>query len=393
MKKPLVPFTLLIFIMLSQGTSGQDTAVTSKVTSSLLKADSITQAVVKQYLDRWENLKIGFYVDVYSVLPFNRNISDTGNLIPFSSNCPVYNQIRLNVAGIEVVYKSDKVRGEVVLQFGDQPNLLKVPDQQFIANIRKANLGVRLWKGLWVDVGYMFSPTGYESSWPVSNEISHVTTGGYFEPGSILGVKVYYIFSPKLMVAIYAANPYTLAYGKNTHWSLWTQIKYSPLQNLSLSLATQIGNQALKDADVDNDLFYSNLYVVYYPIHRLQLVGQLDFACQTNSRMTPNDNKTATMFSGFLQAKYTFNRFIAITTRYEFFNDYDGFLSGIYFYDNKIRGLLMNGFSGGIEFKPTQNLYFRSEYRFLAADQSNNVFFSGTYDYLEAVYLTTGLKF
>jgi hypothetical protein len=160
-----------------------------------------------------------------------------------------------------------------------------------------------------------------------------------------------------------------------------------------MNFATLLGNQALFTAEIDNWMFYSNYYITYYPVKNLQLVGQLDFAAQTNSGMYPDTTKTATMFSGFIQAKYSFNRVFALSARYEFFNDYDGFLSGIYHYGNTTRGLLINGFTGGLEVKPISNLYFRAEYRYLAAPDDNNVFFSGNLDYLAAMYLTCGLKF
>ena len=84
------------------------------------------------------------------------------------------------------------------MQYGDAPNLLSSPDVQFIKNLRQAWFGFRILKGFWVDAGYILNPVGYESSWPVLNQISTVTIGGYFQPVSLLGAKFSYKFSGKI---------------------------------------------------------------------------------------------------------------------------------------------------------------------------------------------------
>jgi hypothetical protein len=42
--------------------------------------------------------------------------SDTAKVIPFSANCPIKDQIRLNVAAIEINYSTPKIRGKLQLQ-------------------------------------------------------------------------------------------------------------------------------------------------------------------------------------------------------------------------------------------------------------------------------------
>jgi hypothetical protein len=318
---------------------------------------------------------------------------DTTNIIPFSANSPFQNQYRLNIAAFEVYYRADKVRGNLVMQFGDAPNLLASPKQEFVKYIRQANFGLRIAKNLWIDMGFMFTPIGYESTWPVLNQLTSVTSGGYFEPGSILGIKLSYKFSEKFSGGIIFGNPYSLAYDQNTNGSIQLTFTYKPIPQLSINYNNMIDNQALKDAQVNHYLLYNNLIVTYDPTSHIKLVGQLDFAAQTQSQRKPDTTETATMFSGFLQASYIFNSHWAITGRYEFFNDPDGFLSGTYTYNNTTTGLLLYGCTFGFEYKPLKIAYLRAEYRYMQANPLNPVFHGSRTSNMNDILFCAGLRF
>jgi hypothetical protein len=109
--------------------------------------------------------------------------------------------------------------------------------------------------------------------------------------------------------------------------------------------------------------------------------------------MAPDTTSIATMFSGMIQAKYTFLKKYSVAGRYEFFNDYDGFLSGPYYYNNQKRGLMTQGFSVGFEYKPIKIGYIRLEYRHLFAAEGNYIFMSGQSDHLQSLIFTTGVRF
>lgn len=374
--------SVLVFILLSslQPLCGQN------------QADTLTDKVKDQIFKKLKNFTFGFYIDTYYNLTLG-NRGDTSNIIPFSSNCPVQDQIRMNHAAIELYYNADRIRSKLIIQYGDAPNLLSTPDAQFIKNLRQANFGFRIYKKLWLDFGYFLNPVGFESSWAVLNKLSTVTTGGYFEPGNLLGAKVTYTFNDKLTAGVMFGNPYSLAYGKNTHSAGVVFINYTPLRNLSITYNNFFGNQALIDDEIDNNILYNNLIVNYNPITPLTVTGELDFAWQTNSHLPPDTNKLASMFSGFIQVNYKFLKYLSITGRYEFFNDPDGFLSGPYYYNGKVRGLKTNGFTAGVEFRPIEFAYFRVEYRFLEAAKGNYIFYSNTSDLFQALTFTTGVRF
>jgi len=356
------------------------------------KEDSLTDQVKNTILGNFKNFKIGFYVDGYVNMELGSQ-HDTSNLVPLFANCPIIDQIRLNVAAFEIYYNAEKVRGKLQLQFGDAPNLLAAPDKQWIKNIRQATVGIRIARNLWTDVGYMFTPVGIESSWPVINTISTATICAYYEPGALLGIKLSYRISDKVDCGFMVGNPYSLAYQQANHITGLLFVNYYPLKNLTLSYNNIFGNQALRGGEIENNLLYNDILVVYNPWQRLTLTGQFDFAFQTNSKMAPDTNKIASMASGFIQAKFNFLKYFSLSGRYEFYTDPDGFLSGPFTYDGKTTGLSINGTSFSLEYKPVKIAYVRMEYKFLQANKGNNIYYSKTSDNLAALIFTTGIRF
>jgi hypothetical protein len=355
-------------------------------------ADSLTEEIKTNIFNRFKHFTVGFYVDAYVNMELDRS-SDTSNIVPLFANCPLTDQIRLNVAAIEMFYDAEKVRGKIQLQFGDAPNLLASPEKQWIKNIRQAAIGFRITKNLWMDMGFMFTPVGCESAWPVINVISTASLCAYFEPGAVLGIKFSYRFSDKVNAGFMCGNPYSLAYQQTNHLSGILFINYMPLKNLTVSYNNLFGNQALRNGEIDNNLLYNDILITYDPLKNLNLMGQFDFAFQSNSRMAPDTTKLASMCSGWIQCRFSFLKHFSISGRYEYFHDPDGFLSGPYKYEGKTTGLSNNGMSFSLEYKPVRIAYMRMEYKYLHANQGNNMYYSKTSDYLNVIVFTTGVRF
>lgn len=354
--------------------------------------DTLPKAVRDKVISIFKNFQIGFYIDAYYVKPIGEG--DTTNIIPFSSNCPFANEIRMNVASMWIKYNSDRARGYLAIQYGDAPMLLTKANEQFIKYLRQANFGFRIYRDLWVDFGYMLDPIGVESSWPVNNKLSTVTVGGYYEPGSFLGVKLSYTFSDKLFAALYVCNPYSLAYGKNISVSLSGTLSYMPLKKLNMTYSFLFGNQALKGDPKNKFQLYNNLVVNYLPCKWLNLTGQFDYAVQGNSdRLEKESEGAISLYSGFIQSQFIIIPMVSISLRGEFYDDPDAMLSNVYLNDDlKKSGLKTWGLTAGAEFKPIDGAYFRIEYRYLSGNKNDNIFY-GRGNTQQTITVTTGLKF
>lgn len=354
--------------------------------------DSLTDKLKTGILNKFNHFTFGFYIDAYVNLELDRK-KDTSDIIPFFANCPMMDQIRLNVAAFEIFYDADKVRGKLQLQFGDAPNLLAAPEKQWIKNIRQATIGYRIAKNFWTDIGFMFTPIGCESAWPVINTISTASMCAYFEPGAVMGIKFSYKFSEKLNGGFMIGNPYSIAYQQTNHISGILFLNYLPMKNLTISYNNLFGNQALRTAELKNNLLYNDILVIYNPFENLTLTGQFDFAFQSNSRMPPDTTKIAIMNSGFIQARFAFLDHFSISGRYEYYSDPDGFLSGPYTYDGHTTGLTINGLAASLEYKPVKIAYLRMEYKYLHANNGNNVYYGNTSDFMKALVFTAGVRF
>jgi hypothetical protein len=122
-------------------------------------------------------------------------------------------------------------------------------------------------------------------------------------------------------------------------------------------------------------------------------MGQFDFGFQTNSRMSPDTTKIASMCSGFLQCRYIFLKNLSIAARYDFYKDPDGFLSGQFTYEGKTTGLTTNCLTLSLEYKPVKISYIRMEYKHLQANCGNKIFYANTSDHLHALIFTAGIRF
>lgn len=373
-------FLLLLLLISAQYMIGQE------------KADSLTEELKTKIIRTFNHFNVGFYVDSYVTMELDKS-QDTSNIVPFFGNSPMRNQIRLNVAALEMSYSSDIVRGKIQIQYGDAPNLLSAPEKQFVKTIRQAFVGFRIVKNLWFETGYMFTPVGMESAWPVINYISTASLCGYFEVGAVLGAKISYRFSDKVDGGIMFGNPYSLAYDQTNHLAGIFFLNYSPVKSLTLSYNNIFGNQALKNAEIDNNLLYNQVIANWDLNPNIKILGQFDFAFQTNSKMTPDTNKIASMCSGYILARYAFLKHFSVSGRYEYFHDPDGFLSGLYTYEGKTTGLSANGLGISLEYKPVKVAYIRGEYKYIKANKGNNVYYSGHSDNLQAIVFTTGIRF
>ncbi len=356
------------------------------------KADTNAAFVLKNVIPAFKNFKINFYIDAYFVQPIN-DAGDTSRLSDFASNCKFMEQIRLNVASIMINYNTRNARSKLYFQYGDSPNLLASASEQWVKFIRQANFGFRVVKNFWIDAGYFLNPIGMESTFPIFSPFSNVSVGGYYEPSSVLAVKLSAWLKKKFYFGILGGNPYTLAYGKNTRGWLFYQFSYKPNQKFSVNYNGMYGNSSLTTQEVDRWTAYNNVYVDYSPIENLQLLGQVDFGFQTNATRRPDTTGTAGMISGFAAAKARLASWFSVGVRLEWYNDPHGIFSPVYHYADTYRGLWLWGTTISAEFRPVTGSAVRCEYRFIKGKDDNNVFYGNTADRMGTITITAGLLF
>ena len=319
--------------------------------------------------DILKNLKVSAYVDAY----YSYDTDKKNSLKLFSTYSPYRDQFRLNIAQVSLKYKSEKenIRGIFTLQYGDIPDLNWKPTTQY-SYIQEANFGYSPVKNLWVDAGFFQCHIGAEGL-PKDDYFTSIALISVAEPNLQSGIRITYDFSEKFSAALHILNGFNLYEDNNKNKTLGLQFNYKLNSNLSFSFNNLMGNEM--PAGMDGKLLTLNNLIVNASLNKnVDLLMNFDVGSQEKSKLN-DSNATAYMYGGFISARYRFSKYFSAAIRGEYYQDLNGFLSGIV--ANNM-GLKSNAITLGVEYKPIENAYLRFEYTYLWLDEALNVFFDNT---------------
>ena len=118
----------------------------------------------------------------------------------------------------------------------------------------------------------------------------------------------------------------------------------------------------------------------------LDMLLGFDYAFQEKSKIT-DTTASASMLSGLFAIRVRPTNKFAISGRYEYHSDKDGFLSGTFLNsDNEFTGLEATGFTLGFEFKPVDFGYLRLDGRYLMAKDNQKIFFDNKNTRFESIF-------
>jgi len=349
-----------------------------------------------------KGLSIQAYMDVYYVGNIGGTIP-TSHIYEFQSNSPFINEVRVNMFDLTLHYTNRWARVTSDIRYGDQPQLLASNSTAMWTNyISQLTMGFRIYKGLWFDCGYLESPVGVESSMPINNLLSSCTVGSYYEPSTLLGGALSYTTNDSSWVfTLWAGNPFTVPFGKNTRVMYGIDVAWNPVQQLTLSYNNALGNIAPSGASYDKYYFFNNLYATWNPSPKWNFIAQTDLALQKMEHRNKDSVKRGLMVSALLGAKYWILPKFSLALRGEMFYDPENMLITDH-YTGKTNQFMIYGFSAGLEFKPFGNSYIRFQYSYLTSGDPgvkpfNQVTAAGNSywaDYYRQCYtITTGIMF
>lgn len=308
------------------------------------------------------------YVDVYYAY-YTDSVGD-GAYQKFPTVSP-RSEFGLNVALVSATYDGEKIRGAVALQYGD------IPASAWNAtfnNILEAHVGLRLCKTLWLDAGFFRTHFGTEGLYPKENFTSSVSVNTWHEPYYESGARLVYTPNAKLKLDLYVLNGYNLYVDNNSKKSLGLLATYALGDKGNIGYANYTGDDTPTAADSISHLRIHNNLFVNYQIKKLKIQVGADYCVQENSALD-DARASASMFSGVFSLKYLVTERFAVYAREEWFNDPDGFMSGVFVNKrNEPTGLILTGTTVGVEVKPTADTYVRLEGRQLMTDADQEVF-------------------
>lgn len=309
------------------------------------------------------------YVDTY--LAWYTDSTGVHDYQKFPTVSPRSGQFGLNIAQLTGKFNGSHARATVSLHYGDLPSSVWSTDFNLI---QEANAGVKICDKAWIDAGFFRTHVGGEGLYPKENIASSISIPTWFEPYYEAGVKLNYQISEKVMLNLYALNGYNMFTDNNRKKSGGLLFTYTPSQYFNVGYNNYFGDDTPTDADSISHFHIYNNAFVNYEKNKLKILGSVDFCMQQNSDLDDAD-KSAMMFSGLFAIRYLLPAHFDIYARAEYFNDPDGFLSGVFPGHDAPSGLNIAGITAGVEYMPWSRSYIRLESRDLIADSDQDIFY------------------
>ncbi|MBI2258873.1 MAG: outer membrane beta-barrel protein [Flavobacteriia bacterium] len=319
--------------------------------------------------DSTANWSYSAYIDTYYA--FYTDSSNLNSYQKFPTISPKSESFGINILQFGTKYESQRFHGVATLFFGDTPNAAWSP---FLNYIQEANIGFRLVKNLWLDMGFFRTHIGLESIQPRENMTLSVSSTSYFEPYFLSGAKLTWIPNKKWTTQINVFNSFNQFIETNKNKAVGFSILYNVNSNWSMTLNSIFCDESSLNYPLPQLRAYFNFYSMYVK-KRWSLGFDSNFALQQNSKLN-NLKKSAYMWSGVLVSKYRFTPLFAGYFRTEVYSDPDEMLTGpIEDENHTLVGLDILGFTHGYEYKPIPNAYFRIETRYLQTKKDERIFF------------------
>jgi hypothetical protein len=332
------------------------------------------------------------FVDVYYGQNFNNPASQTNGLRFFDGGA---NQFGLNLVEL-VVDKTPEVTNSrtgyhVALGFGQAMNAVNGTDHAglgFDQYLKEAYFSylAPVGKGLQVDVGKFVTPHGAEvietkDNWNYSRGLLF----SYAIPYYHFGMRAKYAFNDKYSLSGFFVNGWNNVVDNNTGKTYGIGFGWNPNKKFGIAQNYMAGPE-LNNLN-NNWRQLSDTVITYSPTSKLSFIVNGDYG--RGDRIT--DPVTAlvsppvfwTGVAGYV--RYAFSGTSAFSTRYEYYDDHDGFTTGT------LLPTHLNEFTTTFERVVAHHIISRFEFRRDFANQP--VFLKGSNPVMDQNTLTAGLVF
>ena len=179
--------------------------------------------------------------------------------------------------------------------------------------------------------------------------------------------------SKRFAAQFHVVTGYNLFVDNNDVKSYGLLLNYQVSDQLDFSYTNLYGRESVEGVPKQRR-FYQNFYANWEPTDQISIIVGGDMSSQTNSELS-DSTKTAFMFNTFAIGRYAIDDKYSVTSRFEVFDDADGFISGtLVNRQGEIQGLQATAFTIGVEYAPTKQSYLRAETRWTTTDNNLEIF-------------------
>src|SRR6478672_5947245 len=331
------------------------------------------------------------FVDVYYGQNFNNPAGQANGLRFFDEGT---NQFGLNLVEL-VVDKAPEVTNSrtgyhVALGFGQAMNAVNGSDHGglgFDQYLKEAYFSylAPVGKGLQLDVGKFVTPHGAEvietkDNWNYSRGLLF----SYAIPFYHFGMRAKYTFNDKYALSGFFVNGWNDVVDNNSGKTYGASFNWNPNRKVGIAQNYMAGPE--ENNLNSNVRQLSDTVISYSPTSRLSFIVNGDYGRGDRFDTVTNTLSHPVFWTGVAgYIKYAFNSSSAFSTRYEYYDDHDGFTTGT------LTPTHFNEFTTTFERMMAHHIISRFEFR---RDMSNQpVFLKGSNPVLDQNTLTAGLVF
>ena len=325
------------------------------------------------------------FVDTYYGYNFNQPQSRTNPLRSFDGPS---NQFALNLIELNLDKPPDPTNSRLGyhlgLGFGQAMNVVNSTDPAglgFAQYLKEAYVSylAPVGKGLQLDVGKFVTPHGAEVIETKDNyNYSRGLLFSFAIPYYHYGLRAKYSFNDKYSVTGFVVNGWNDILDNNTGKTYGVTFGWNPTKKISIAQGYMFGPETAGTNAHWRQV--SDTVVTYSPTARLTTSLNFDYGRGDRAVGIP----TPVFWTGIAgYVKYAFNDLYAVATRYEYYNDHDGFTTGTPQH--------LNEFTGTFQRMVAHHLITRLEFR---RDFSNRpVFTKGTTPVMGLNTMAAGLVY
>lgn len=286
---------------------------------AFLALPASAQVMKSASLDTLETLSgdvgLGGYVDSYYSYNFNQ---PSNGASPYFVSSARHNEVTINLAYIDVRFKSKFMRARFMPGFGTYMDANYVNEPGSLKNLLEANVGVLLSekRKIWLDAGVFGSPYTNESAISKDHLMYTRSLAPEYVPYYLTGVKMSIPLSSSLSAYLYLINGWQVIQDNNTSKAIGTQLEYRFNNKMVFNWNTYTGDERSATRPEFRMRFFNDFYWVYNTRNKWLFTSCFYYGVQERESLS-----AATWWQANIIGEYKFSSAFSLSGRAEIFHD------------------------------------------------------------------------
>ena len=261
---------------------------------------------------------LGGYVDAY----YGYNFGQPANgKTPYLVSSAQDNELTINLAYVDVRYRSKYMRVRFVPGFGTYMDANYKREPGSLKNMLEANVGVLISerRKIWIDAGVLGSPYTNESAISKDHLMYTRSLAPEYVPYYITGVKLSVPISEKVNTYLYLINGWQVIQDNNSGKSIGTQVEYRPNKIMLFNWDTYIGDERSSLNPEFRTRYFSDVYWIYKSGKKWSATSCFYAGVQARDGLS-----SASWWQANFIGNYAFTENFSLSGRIEYFSDPSG---------------------------------------------------------------------